>query len=179
MGYPRGRRTAACAHVDAEQRAKQRSPILPVALRIAAGAAVTEPDIQVAVGAELDLTAVVVSIRLIRLQQHLFAIGISRIGIVGRDAVAGNRSIPAFVRVVNVEDAVRPVIGIECHAQEALLVGVGADPRPNLEEERVLASAVFENGDSAVLLHDEEPTAGIAGRIRKVERTIEPGADLF
>ena len=74
-------------HIDAQDLSKQGGQSLGVVLRVAAVAAVACADIQIAVGAELQLSAVVIAKRLVYLQQNRFRSSVRHIG-VGRYAEA-------------------------------------------------------------------------------------------
>src|SRR5690606_8002397 len=87
-GRPVGNRIRARAvDVDAQQRAEQIRRVLRTSARIAGAAAVTEPEIEIAVGAERDMTAVVVRERLIYANHVLSAARVEcRTAVAAREA---------------------------------------------------------------------------------------------
>ena len=111
--------------VDPQDLAQQRLGVLPVALGIAAAAAVAECDVQVAVGPELHLPAVVVGERVLDRQQLAVRPGVD---VVSGHRVRGDAGIAARRQaVVHVERAA--VVGELDVEQSPLPVGnhVGAD----------------------------------------------------
>ena len=70
-------------HVDAQHLSEQRVEVLPVSLRIAAAAAVAHADVEKAVGAEGDPSAVMVGERLIDAEQRRGRVGKGHVRTVG------------------------------------------------------------------------------------------------
>jgi hypothetical protein len=97
------------------------SGVLGVVLRVAAGAAVAETGVEVAVRAEHDQAAVVVGERVGNGEQDLAAGGVGAVGVVGGDAVAGDRVVAgAFAPAGGVADeelSVGGVVGVEGDAE--------------------------------------------------------------
>ena len=86
--------------LDPEHLAQERAERLTVPLRVAAAAPVAETDVEVAVGPEDEIAAVVVVVGLVD-EQHLLARG--RDGAVALHRVPHDPRIPVDVRVVHVE----------------------------------------------------------------------------
>ena len=95
--------------------------ILSVLLRVAAAAAVAQSDVQVAIRAKGDLPAVVVGKRLRLSQDRVSRIGIADVWILRRNCVASHHGVARVVRVIDVEEAVIGVVGVESQAEQALL----------------------------------------------------------
>ncbi len=115
-----------CGTVDVqpENRSEQGRAILAVPLGVAAGTTISQPNVQVSIGAEGQHAAVVVGERLRDAQDQLLAAAISHVRI-GRDREAGHPSVAALVGVVDDEDAVLGVLRVECEPEETLLSTVG------------------------------------------------------
>ena len=160
---------AGAVHVDAEDLPQQHPEVLRPELRVAAGAAVAQAHVEKPVGAELELTSVVVGVGVGDLQQNRGARGVGHVR-VRRDLVARHRVVPVDRRVVDVEVTVVRVVGMEREAEQPLLAalrriglarvrqeaydvqeGRGERPRPAADQ------------DLSLLLHDEEAVRPVAG----------------
>ena len=201
--------------VDAQQLAEDRAQVLRVARRsvadgrarderlsvlVVGAAAVTEADVEEAVGAEDEGAAVVVELRLVEAQHLARAAGIDgRAGIgrvryvpfgdhalaVGRRAGRQGREVGRARRRLGrerVDEAVRRVARIERDAEEAALV-VGAGPehaernhaRGDVEEDALRAVGQVDAPEDAGLIDDEEELRIDAGRRRRPHRRDEAG----
>ena len=140
-------------------------------LRISPGPAVPHADVELPVGPEQDLPAVVVRERLVH-EQQLASRAEPRPAPVR--AKLDHARVAARVRVVDVEAAVLPVARVKGHRQQALLGAVGADPPANVHEQPPLP--LLEHEDPARLLDDVE--LGRLGRRRgHVDRLVEAAGD--
>ena len=147
--------------------------VLRAVLRVAAAAAVAQADVQVAVGAELHLPAVVVGVGLVD-EQHLLRAGrVSQVRIACADAVAGDDGVAAVVGVVDVEIAVGGVVRMEGQAQQSLLIAAAAHQRVDVQkrrgQQRVDAVGDGDYPNVAGFLDHEEPRA-VARRRGQVHR---------
>jgi hypothetical protein len=88
--------------VETQDLAEEGVGVLAVALRVAARPAIAEAEIEIGVGAEDELAAVVIRERLGLFEQHDLARGVGDVG-VGADAVESNGGVAAKVGVVDVE----------------------------------------------------------------------------
>jgi hypothetical protein len=106
-------------HVDAKHLAEQPAEILPGLLRVVAEAAVAHAEVQVAVGSEGDVPAVVVAREVLDLDDERAR----RVGDVGvaADGEPANLGLAGVVGVAQVEDAARLVVGREGQPEQALL----------------------------------------------------------
>ena len=86
---------AAVADVQSENGAEQIRQVLAPALRIAARSAVAQTEVEVAVGAEEQLAAVMVVERLLRGEDELSESGSAQVGIAGRPEEGRYRVLPA------------------------------------------------------------------------------------
>ena len=109
------------ARIDAQDLGEERGEVLPRTVRVTLRATVAGARVQQAVGAELELAAIVV--RLPRVRDHDYrAARALRRQRVGRGPKLVDLDVPATVRVVGVEAVVALVVGIEGDRQQALLV---------------------------------------------------------
>jgi hypothetical protein len=114
-------------HVDAEDFAEPGGEILAGLQGIAFPTAVARADVEIAVGAERDLTAIVIVIGLLDPQQHLRgrirALGVHHVRTGGIHLEADDDAVPVERqrRVVDVEIAVGLEVRMEGHRIEALL----------------------------------------------------------
>ena len=127
---------------------------------IARRAPVPEPDPEFSVGAERELAAVVIRERLIDGEQGH---GRGRVGDVGVDRYrkANDLGIPAHVGEVDVEEAVRLVVGMEHETQEPLLASRG-DQGGQIEKRSGEELGTVEDENRAPLLDEEETAAAIS-----------------
>ena len=130
---------AALTRVDAQDLPEQRVqglPVAPLAVLVAAAAAVAHADVELLVGPEGDHPAVVVGLGVVLGDQE--ALGVPVGGVVVRARELGERVRPGFVRVVDVEQAARRVVGREREAEQALLAA-RADLVADVQERLVAA----------------------------------------
>lgn len=95
--------------------------ILSVLLRITAAAAVTQGNVQVAIGAKCELPAVVIRKRLRLTQNREHRVWIRNVWVVFGNRVAGDLRIAVYVRVIDVEESIVSVIRVESETEQALL----------------------------------------------------------
>src|SRR6476659_9318118 len=168
----------AAARVDPQDLAEQ---VLGLALRIATGvagpAAVTGPDVEVAVRPERHRTAVVIGVRTVLDDEHRLerrARGPTA-GCVGTQS--GDHDVAAGPRVVDVQPAVDLELGMEDEAEETPLARCVADERTQVEERASLDRAVLVDADDAALLDEEEPVRPVAGIGDLCQRLQTAGAE--
>ena len=160
-------REAVAVDVDAEDLAEQRVDVLGVVAGIIARAAVPLPDVEQAIGAELDRPAVVVGERLGDAQEEPLTRRVRDIRVPGVDSVLDDVvgvGLPG-AGVVDVEPAVARELGVERQAQQALLparldppVGRVRCRRGDVEEDAHRTAGLADQ-DPAALLDDEQPAA--------------------
>ena len=72
-------RVVRAGHVDAQHLAEECVDVLAVAHRIAAGATIADAEVQLAVRAEDDVTAIVIAEWLVDLQDHMLGCRVSMV----------------------------------------------------------------------------------------------------
>ena len=137
-------------------------------LRVASAPAVAVAPVEAAVGAELQLAAVVVR-REVLDEDELLRGGRERGGPVR--AVLDDPRVAVRVGVVDVEPVGLRIGGVECDGEQSLLPSA-AHRRPDVEERRRADTPVREHEDPAGLLDDVEP-ARLAGSRGGVDRRAE------
>src|ERR1043165_1064508 len=143
--------------VDARELAEKLAEVLAVIVRIAAGAAVADADVEVAVGPELQLAAVVIGELGVRDGEDDGAAGdVGAVGIGGEDGVARDGDVAVRRGVVDEEETVRRVVRMEGEAEEPALVAAGNEAA-DVEEGRGQDARAVPDDDGAALLDDEEP----------------------
>ena len=120
------------------------------------GAAVTDADVEVPVGAELHHPAVVVGGRLRQREDEAPPRLVGHVGIRGGAVVLDQSDVPVAVVVVRVHEAARRVVGREGDRQQSLLA-VCNDDAAKVEERRVLLNAILDQRHHAVLLDHHQP----------------------
>ena len=170
----RNRVRRAAVHVEPQDLSEEHAEVLRAIAGIAAATAVPEADVQVAIGTERELSALVVGERLRDVQEDLRR---SRVGHVriGRHAIAHERGVARGVRVVDVEQAVRRVVRMEGEAEQAALAAA-RDERAQIEKRRRQDARAVEDFDAPRLLEDEEAPRAVA-RVNQAERGAETGDD--
>ena len=175
------------AHVHTQQLAEQRAAALSVAARavlVPGAPPVTGRNVQVAVGAELQLPAVVVALRLLEAQQALLAVRVGDAGVRHRHHVARHHGEPGAVQrplgVIDVEQTAGRIVGVERHSQQTHLVErgrglhLGADVQEGRKGARWIAALL--DPDEPVLL-DHEQTVGVARRRGHEQRSARQAGD--
>jgi hypothetical protein len=165
-----GQRRLRVVDVESQQLAEQAVAALGVVERVVRptrrrAAAVTEADVEVAVGAEGDHAAVVVAVEH-RLAQHHEAAGrIGHVGVGRRDGEAAHdRRREREARVGHEDLPVARERRMEREAEQAQFAAEADDAhRREVEERRRQQRAVLDDADATGLLRDEEPL-GVAGR---------------
>jgi hypothetical protein len=176
--------------VDPEDLPEQRPEVLPVPSRrmaspdVAGAAAVAERDVEVAVGAEGDRTAVVVRLGLVDLEDHPLGVRVRPVGRGGPELRYPARVVPAHRRpvpergaVVDEEPPVLPELRVEREAEEPALVVAGAevdDPVGDIEEGLIGA----DDPDDAGEVRDEEPPGPVGGGRERDGHDESPGDRL-
>ncbi len=169
---PRDRVVAVLARVDPQQLAEQDVRVLGVAVGVAGAAAVAGADVEEAVGAELELAAVVVREARVGDLDHL--VPRARRGAGGVAALAPERvdlDVAGAVDVVDVEAPVALVTRVEGDREQPLLAAV-ADPVADVEEVAPERLALAQHADRARLL-DHEQELGGAGGVVDVHGRVE------
>ena len=147
---------AALARVEAQQLAEAAAHVLGVAVRVAASATVARARVEQAVGAELQLAAVVVALAGVRDGQQGAPRGrVGDVGIAGRARELVDLDVPVGVGEVRVEQPARRIVGREGDRQQPALAA-GGDARGHVEERRGLHGAVADDPHGAALLDDEQ-----------------------
>ena len=143
-------------HIEPEQLAQQRAEVLCIYFAGRRLRPVAHANVEVAVGAELQLAAVVIAEGLGDSEQHsarqrVGHVGIARHGIAREDGIAGR------VRVVDVEESVSAIVRMKGDTEQAPFVATG-DERGDIKEgRRQELSAVVD--DNLSPLESKEETA--------------------
>ena len=166
------RRRARPSDVESQHLPEEALHVLSAILGVAARAPVPGADVEEAVRAEREPAAVVVRVRLVDAEKEPGARGerSRAVRLVPHDArVAGP------VRVVHVDEAVRPVHGVEREPEETLLAA-GRDRVADVEEEPVAELPALKYANRPALLDDVE-AARLVPRRRDLHRLDEPSRD--
>ncbi len=155
-----------CPHVDAKNLPEQGRQALPVVIGISPAPAVPHPDVEVAVGTERELPAVVVRERLRDLQEN--GLGARR---VAREGEQRDRRVAVHVRVVGPELALRTGPWLEGDREEAALAAAAHAVR-DVQERSRQDRPVPHDLHAPALLDDEEPARAVA-RGRHLRRVRE------
>ena len=107
---------------------------MPVALGIAARAAIPQSQVQVPVRSKDDRSAIVVGVRLADEQELLLAASLGAIGVLAGDGEAGNHRIPVQISVVDIKQAVLGICRVKSQPQQALLVAAAAHPLADIQK---------------------------------------------
>ena len=169
---------AARPGVDAEDLPQSTARVLRVVGRVVARAAVAGADVQEAVGAELQLPAVVVAVRgMVDLEhrppgRRIGEVRLRRraVELLDRDDAAVGVARPRS-RVVDVEEPAGGVVGRERHRQEPLLA-YRDDAAGEVEERRAEDGAVADHVDRPVLV-DHEQAVRVGRRRGDVRGRVE------
>ena len=161
-------------HIQPENRAQQGLSVLAAAQGVTAPSSVTHPDVQIAVGAEQQMTAVVVRVRLFDRQNQLGALRIRDVR-VRPDPIAFDAGGTLQVREVHEQSSVGTEVRMKRDAQQAAFTPA-RHPVRNVQERLFDKNIISHDPDPARLLDHEQPR--VAGRGRQVhrvaEREIEP-----
>src|ERR1043165_4475139 len=105
--------------IDAKNFGEQGGGVLSVAVRVVGRAAVTEREIQIAIGSETDLAAFVVAVRLRDFQENALGREVGFVGIGGRDLeFADDAAARVLLIVINVKQPVRFELWVKRKAQQ-------------------------------------------------------------
>ena len=163
------------AHVDAEQLRQQRPEVLPVVVGVALRTTVAEPDVEVPVGPEGDVAAVVVGEGL-RQPQH-FATR-PDVGDVARHGVGSDHAGPV-VGAVGVADEQDGAVGRERQSEQSALAPQVGHVRDEIEDgalgRREHLTVAYEAPHGAGTLPDEQVVGPRTGNHRR--RRLD-GGDL-
>ena len=154
--------------VRPQELAERGAKVLGALLGVAGGAAVAHADVQQPVGAELQLAAVVVVVRLVDEEQLL---GAREDGLAARGAKLDDPGVAVPVGVVHVEETRLRVVRVKRHREEPLLAAA-LDAVADVEERRRAALPVHEHLDHARLLDDVD-VPGLGRGRRQVDRRVE------
>ena len=167
--------------VDAGDLAEQRAERLPVAgaaVFVPSAAAVTQADVQHAVGSEVKVTAVVVALGLVHLDHDLRAGRVGLVRIRGAALVLSDHRVAAAgLGVVHEEATVVGVGRVKRDAEQALFVAAALGLVVDVQERGGDLGAGLDQADEAVLLAHEEPV-GVARGAADPDRTVVAGGHL-
>src|SRR4051794_8831925 len=154
--------------VESEQLPELRPRVLRAVAGIAAGAAVAVADVQLPVGAELELASVVIRERLLDVEDRLRGARQQRPAV---RPVADDARVAESIRVRQVDEVVPAIAGVEGQRQQPALAPA-RDLRGDVREDAHLGAG---HRRDLAALPDDVDRAGLAGRHRHVERA---GADM-
>jgi hypothetical protein len=147
---------------------------LAIVVRIVAGPAITQRDVEKTVRPETHLAPVVIPVRLWHFQQDSLGREISFVRVRGRDFEFADHTAPGILlAVINVEKTVRLESGMKREAQQTLFIFHQGFPVLDIQKLlRVRAVAAFaHDNDAPTLLHDKHSVRAIR-RLREPHRTI-------
>ena len=140
---------------------------------VAPGAAVSQADVEIAVGPELQLSPVVIGEGLGLGEQDLFARCVGTIGVGAGDAVAGDHRHAALgIRVVHVEVALAAIPRRKRDAEQTTLP-VRAGPGSDIEKRLAHQCAIAHDAHDTVLLDQKEALGSILGGLN-VHGVLQP-----
>lgn len=117
--------------IKAQNLPQQNPQVLSIAERISGAPPISDPDVEVTIGAEGKLPGIVRRKWLGDSQQQAFAIGIGAIWVT-RHIEAGKHHIPLAIVVVDKELPIGPLLGVKGQSEEALFVRIGLDATGNI-----------------------------------------------
>src|SRR3990172_8457664 len=159
-------------HVQAEDLAQQRLPILTVAVRIAAGSAIAKAKVEVAVRTEGQLSAVVVAVGLLNDQQHSLAVRIGGLALGGRGQLRQDGRAIGEAALVDEQASVGLEVRVEGEPQQTLFPATPDATGQVNEGLRSQRAVGLDHTDHASLLVDEQSPAAVA-RVGNVDRVVE------
>src|ERR1043166_1670822 len=152
--------------VNPQELPEHRLEILSVPMRVVRGAAVPQPDVEMAVRAELEHAAIVVFVRLLHLEDHLFGLGedllVGDLHYDTREDVARVRITPLLLiefrkRVLQKDLMVAFELRMKRDPQQPFFVPAAQHLVPNIERDLGLLRILgVEPEDAPLLLHDEQ-----------------------
>ncbi len=141
---------------------------------------VTGRDVEKAVGAEVNVAAVVVRFALLEIEDRGRASRVGHVGVSGRHLVPLDAGAVGIVtRVVGVVDVEQPVVfevGVKRQSEQALFVAPVVHDRREIEKGRGERLSVGDHPDRTALFDHEEPprpVAGVANGNRSGESVLE------
>ena len=148
---------------------QQREQVLCVVEGIAGVTAIPQADVKKTVGAEGQLTALVVGERLVYHQQDPLAVRVGLVGVPGAGLELGNdglraRGVPG---VVYVELAIGAVVGMEGQTQQSLFLSIEVHQALDVQKISRQQGTILDDADSPGLLHHEK--AAVARRAFQTE----------
>ena len=150
-------------HVEPQHLRQERVGILAVPVRIVRPAAVAQPDVQLAVGAEDEVAAVVVVERLLDVEQ---------LALVIRAIVLDDARVAFAIGVVDVEAPVLGELGMKREAEQPLLRRA-RHAVVHVEKWLRVELAAAQDAHVAHFLDDEQPPLRIARRERQRHRLAQ------
>ncbi len=163
---------ALLVHVDAQELAEPRREVLRPVLRVARAAAVSHPDVELAVRPELELAALVIRVRLVDQEELPHP---KRRAPVGAGPVLGHDGVAVEVHVVDEEPPVLLVIGMERDREQPALAAE-LHQAADVQERLGLDAPVRDQLDATDLL-DHVETSPLAGGVRDVHGSGEALGD--
>src|SRR5690606_33778461 len=133
---------------------QERAGILRVPLRIATAPSVSGWNVQHSIGAEENVSAVVIGVRLLDGEKQLRGGHLCAIRVGGAGAVPFDAGVSILTRVIDVQVAVCGILRVECDAQQPLLVTAAPDLPLDVEEWSRKQGATAQDANSPGLLHD-------------------------
>ena len=155
-----------------EQLAELRVRVLGGAAGVEGAAAVAEPEVQAPVGAEGELAAVVVLLRLVDVEELPARARID--GAVAAGAQLGDAGVALAVRPVQVDAPVAGEVRVEGDAQQPLL-GTGEDLGREVEDRAAVTGGADAEDAAGLLEHPQR--AVVAGGGADPGRAVEAGGD--
>ncbi len=159
--------------VEAQELAERRFQVLGAVLRVAAGAAVAGPRVEIAIRGESELAAVVVRIG-IPLEEELTNLH-WRARQAAR-AVPHDPRVPVPVGVVHIEAAIGRVARVERDREQPLLATVQNEPSD--VEERTSAKPPTNDDANPPRLLDDIDVVLLVPRRGHIDRLVEPAGDV-
>ncbi len=162
-------------HIQAQDLAQESVQFLTVAKGITRRAAVTESNVQVAVRAEGQSTAIMVAKGLIRAQYNYFAGWVGNVWI-GCNPITCDDSIPTLIRVVDEEQSILGISWMKGQSEQALFVPPTANTVTDVQIWKVNQSPVLHNTDASDLLDDKQ---ALIARVLNVDGAFEARDNRF
>ena len=145
----------AAVHVDAQDLAEERVQPLRVVGGVSYFSSISDRDVEVAIGSELQLPAVVAELGVRNREKHQCGSGVRDVGVDRAWRIAGHYDVSVQAGVVDVEEALGRVALVKSQSQETPFAGA-RDQRANVQKGRGPDPGRVTNHDAAVLGGDEQ-----------------------
>ena len=124
----------AVIHVNTQHFAQQGLQVLTIPKWIASRSAISKTNVEVAIRTESQSAAVMIDVRLIDVQQIHFTGWVSTVRVIRRYVKACDNRIPIQICVIDIEQAILGISGMEGQPKQTLLRVLAANLILNIQE---------------------------------------------